>query len=96
MADELLGKTLDAALRPAVASLGAWGVVDAQWLLDERGAPVVWLRTRTELERVALQAQPWLDGHVQLIMTRVSVPYEALRRVQLDVTSIEAERRLLG
>lgn len=93
--DEALRKALDAALLPMVKSIGPWGVVDAHWRPDPAGQPVIWLRTRTEIERVALQAQPWVLTQVQIMMTRLSVPYSAVSKARLEVTSLEAEDRLL-
>lgn len=95
MTDDALRKAVDAALLPMVASIGPWGVVDAHWLPDREGQPVIWLRTRTEIERVALQAQPWVLTQVQIMMTRLSVPYSAVSRAGLEVTSLEAEAQLL-
>lgn len=59
---------------PLAASFGGAGVLDAHWLPDRAGEPVVWLRTRTELERVQLQAQAWVLPQVVMLMTRLSVP----------------------
>ena len=94
MDDDSLRKAVDAAILPMVASIGAWGVEEGHWLLDQNGRPVVWLRTRTEIERVALQAQVWLLPQVQIILTRLSVPYSVISRVRVEVTSAEAQSAL--
>lgn len=89
-----MGKAVDAAIRPTVASLGAWGVEEGHWLPDIDGEPVIWLRTRTEIQRVALESQVWLLPEVQIILTRLSVPYSSVARLRLQVTSSERDARL--
>jgi hypothetical protein len=96
VSDDALRRSVDAAIRPTVASLGAWGVEEGHWLPDREGEPVIWLRTRTEIQRVALQAQVWLLPQVQIILTRLSVPYSSVARLRLEVTSAEGESRLFG
>lgn len=96
MSDDALRKAVDAAIRPAVASLGAWGVEEGHWLPDRDGEPVIWLRTQTEIQRVALEAQVWLRPQVQIILTRLSVPYSSVARLRLRVTSAEGEAGLFG
>jgi hypothetical protein len=85
------GRAIRQALVPIVASLAPWGVVDARWLPHENPRPTIWLRTRTEIERVALQAQPWPIAQVRIMLTRLSVPYDVVSALQLDVTSLEGE-----
>ncbi len=94
VSDDSLRKAVDAAMLPMVKSIGAWGVEEAHWLPDRSGSPVVWLRTRTELERVALQSQWWLLPQVQILLQRLSVPYAMVVRTRLEVTSAEAEAAL--
>lgn len=79
---------------PMVASFGPWGVVEGHWLPDRDGAPVVWLRTRTEIERVALQSQAWMLPQVQVILARLGVPPQRVLALRLEVTSTEAQTRL--
>ncbi|GGF52466.1 hypothetical protein GCM10011519_28030 [Marmoricola endophyticus] len=93
---EALRRAVDAAMVPMVASLGGAGVLDAHWLPDRAGEPVVWLRVRTEIQRVELQAQAWLLPQVQVLLTRLSVPYAVIARLRLEVTSVEAEDDLLN
>lgn len=87
-------RAIDQALLPMVASIGAWGVVDAHWLPGPDGHPVVWLRTRTEIERVALEAQSWVEAQVRIILTRLSVDYATVARTRIEVTSLKRQRRL--
>jgi len=87
-------KSVDAALLPMVASLGGWGVVEAHWLPDRDGSPVIWLRTRTKIEAVALQSQVWLLPQLQVTMTRLGVPHDLVWRLRFEFTSIEAEAGL--
>jgi hypothetical protein len=84
------------AMLPMVASLGSWGVESAHWLPDQDGEPVVWLRTWTRAQRVALEQQVWLVAQVQTILTRLGVPFETLWKVRLEVTSAEDEEHLLA
>lgn len=81
---------------PMMASLGSWGVQDAHWLPDREGEPVVWLRTWTRSQRRTLESQVWLTAQVQTILTRLSVPYETVRRVRVELTSVEDEADLLA
>ncbi|MCW2757689.1 MAG: hypothetical protein JWO46_1435 [Nocardioidaceae bacterium] len=92
--EDAVRRSVDASFTPLVASLGPWGVVDGHWLPDRDGEPVVWIRTRTEIERVALQAQGWLLPQVQVILTRVGVPHSTVWNVRLAFTSVEAEDEL--
>lgn len=80
---------------PMVVSLAGAGVEGAHWHPDRAGEPVVWLRTRTEIQRVQLQAQAWLLPQVQMLLTRLSVPYAMISRLRLEFTSVEAEDALL-
>lgn len=95
MEGEALRRAVDAAMVPMAASFGGAGVIDAHWLPDRAGEPVVWLRVHTELQRVELQAQPWVLSQVQILMTRLSVPWSVISRLRLEVTSVEAEDDLL-
>lgn len=96
MDSERVGRAVDQALLPIVASLGSWGVVDGHWLPDRDGRPVVWLRTRSEAQRRALSGQVWLLPQVQVTLTRLGVPHEVVWPLRLELTSDEAERRLLA
>jgi hypothetical protein len=91
---DAVGKSVDAAIVPIVAALGSWGVEEGHWLPDRHGAPVVWLRTRTEAERVALESQVWVLPQVQITLTRLGVPHDVVWPLRLEVTSTEAQRRL--
>ncbi len=90
-----VGRAVDQALVPIIASVGSWGVVDGHWLPDRDGSPVVWLRTRTEAQRLALAGQVWLLPQVQITLTRLGVPHDVVWRLRLELTSHEAEQRLL-
>ena len=96
MDDAARNRRVDQAFLPMVASLGAWGVESAHWLPDRDGEPVVWLRTHTEAQCAALQHAVWLTPQVQHILTRLGVPHDTVWRLRLELTSLEAERRLLG
>jgi hypothetical protein len=89
--DKARARAIDQALLPMVASLAPWGVVDAHWLAGPDGTPAVWLRTRTEIERVALEAQPWVEAQVRIILTRLSVDYADVARTRIHVTSAERQ-----
>ncbi len=94
MNPESLKRSVDAALVPMVASLGSWGVESAHWLPDRAGEPVIWLRTRTQAQRLALQSQVWLLPQVQVTLSRLSVPHAVVWRVRVEITSAEDEARL--
>jgi len=94
MNDEALRRSVDAAILPLLLSLGPWGVEEGHWLPDRLGRPVLWLRTRTEIERVALEAQVWLVPQVAVLLARVGVPPTEVSRMRLEFTSREAENRL--
>ena len=94
MGDEVLRRSVDAAMLPIVASLGPAGVVSAHWLPDRAGEPVVWLRVRDEAARVAVESYPWVLPQVQIVLTRLDVPPEMVLRLRIEVTSAEAEDRL--
>src|SRR6476661_4778379 len=89
-------RRVDQALLPTVASLGAWGVESAHWLPDRTGEPVVWLRTRTEAQSSTLQKAIWLTPQVQHVLTRLGVPHDTVWGLRLELTSLEAEKRLLS
>jgi hypothetical protein len=48
--DKQLRRSGDAAMVPIVASLAPPGVLEAHWLPDRAGDPVVWIRVRGEAE----------------------------------------------
>ncbi|CUR58556.1 hypothetical protein NOCA2500029 [metagenome] len=89
-----VSRSVDAALVPMVASLGAWGVEAGHWLPDRAGAPVIWLRTRTLAQSTALQSQVWLVPQVQVTLTRFGVPHDIVWSMRVEVTSTEAEDQL--
>ncbi|MEO5853616.1 MAG: hypothetical protein ABIQ15_13990 [Nocardioides sp.] len=94
MGDEALRRSVDAAILPLLVSLGPWGVEEGHWLPDRDGKPVLWLRTRTEIQRVALEAQVWLPPQVAVLLARVGVPPVEVSRMRLEFTSGEAQDRL--
>ncbi|WP_107766136.1 hypothetical protein [Nocardioides terrigena] len=87
-------RAADAAIVPLVASLAPWGVVEAHWLPDRNGEPVLWVRVGTELQRVTLEAQSWLLPQLHVILARMGMPSEKVMGSRLEVTSVEAETRL--
>jgi hypothetical protein len=87
-------RSVDAALVPIVASLGAWGVEEAHWLPDRAGAPVIWLRTRTRAQRTALQSQAWLVPQLQVTLTRLGVGHDIVWSLRIELTSSEDEAQL--
>ncbi|MDZ5661696.1 hypothetical protein SFC79_07980 [Nocardioides sp. S-58] len=91
---EELRRAADAAMLPVVASLAPAGVLEAHWLPDPAGDPVVWVRVRTEADRVALQSYSWVLPQVQVIMSRLGLPPQQVLALRLEVTSGEAEDRL--
>ncbi|NPD06602.1 hypothetical protein HN031_18155 [Nocardioides sp. zg-1308] len=91
---EELRRAADAAMLPVVASLAPAGVLEAHWLPDRAGDPVVWVRVRTEADRVALQSYSWVLPQVQVIMSRLGLPPQQVLALRLEVTSSEAEDRL--
>ena len=94
MSDDAVARAVDAALVPLVASLGPWGVEEAHWLPDRGGAPVIWLRTRTQAQRRALQSQTWVAPQVQVTLTRLGLPHDLVWTVRIELTSVEAEDAL--
>lgn len=94
MDDGGLARSVDAALLPMLLALAPWGVTDIHWLPDRRGAPVVWLRTTSEEQRAALEAQAWVLPQVQVTLTRLGLPHDVTWRLRMEVTSVEAEARL--
>jgi len=94
MDDEQQRKAVDAAMLSIVASLGAVGVLEAHWLPDRDGDPVVWIRVQTEAGRVAVQSYPWVLPQVQVMMSRLGLAGEKVMALRLEVTSVEAEDRL--
>lgn len=91
--DQLRGAA-DAAMLPIVASLGAVGVLEAHWLPDRAGDPVVWIRVKTEAGRVAVESYSWVRPQVQVILARLGVSPEKVLQLRLEVTSEEAEDQL--
>ena len=94
MGEEQLRQAVDAAMLPIVASLAPAGVLEAHWLPDRAGEPVVWVRVQDEASRVAVQSYAWVLPQVQIILTRLAVPPEMVMRLRMEVTSVEAEDRL--
>ncbi|PUA79051.1 hypothetical protein [Nocardioides currus] len=94
MTDEQVRRAADAAMLPLVASLAPAGVLEAHWLPDRGGDPVVWLLVGTEIARVQLQSTSWVLPQVQAILTRVNLPPDKVLAVRLEVTSVEAQDRL--
>ena len=91
MSSDGVSKSVDAALVPMIASLGAWGVEECHWLPDRNGVPVIWLRTRTLAQSSALQKQVWLLPQVQVTLTRLGVPHDIVWTMRVEITSTEAE-----
>lgn len=89
-------RKVDIALPTIVASIGAWGVVAAHWLPDVDGNPAVWLTVPTEIQRVQLEAQPWVASQVTMLLMRQNVPYDVTRRMRVFVDSLERQRELLA
>jgi hypothetical protein len=87
-------RAADAAMLPIVASLGPAGVLEAHWLPDRAGTPVVWIRTATEAGRVAVESYAWVRPQVQVILARLGLPPEKVLALRMEVTSAEAEDRL--
>lgn len=94
MDDEHERRAVDAAMLPIVASLGAVGVLEAHWLPDRSGDPVVWIRVQTEAGRVAVQSYPWVLPQVQVMLSRLGLSGEKVMALRLEVTSVEAQDRL--
>ncbi len=95
MPDPAFTRQLREASAGMVASLGSWGVVDVHWLPFTDDQPAVWLTTRSEAQRQALEGAAWLEGQVAILLTRAQVPYELLRRLRIFVDSEEGHQRLL-
>ena len=89
-------RKVDIALPTIVASIGAWGVCACHWLPDVDGRPAVWLTVPTELERVQLEAEPWVSSQVTMLLMRQNVPYDVTRRMRVFVDSLEGQRQLLS
>lgn len=87
-------RAADAAMLPIVASLAPAGVIEAHWLPDRAGAPVVWIRVRSEAGRVAVESYSWVRPQVQVILSRLGLPSHQVLALRLEVTSVEAEDRL--
>jgi hypothetical protein len=94
MGDEQQLKAADAAMLPIVTSLAPAGVLEAHWLPDRAGDPVVWIRVQTEAGRVAVESYPWVLPQVQVIMSRLGLAGDKVMALRLEVTSVEAEQRL--
>ena len=94
MAEDQLRRAADAAMLPIVASLAPVGVLEAHWLPDGDGAPVVWIRVATEAGRVAVESHAWVLPQVQVILSRLGVAPAQVMALRLEVTSAEAEDRL--
>jgi len=94
MDDEQQRKAVDAAMLPIVASLGAAGVIEAHWLPDRDGDPVVWIRVQSEAGRVAVESYPWVLPQVQVVLSRLGLSGDRVMALRMEVTSVEAEDRL--
>ena len=94
MNDDQLRRAADAAMLPIVASLAPAGVLEAHWLPDRDGDPVVWIRVETEAARVAVQSYSWVLPQVQVILARLGLAPEKVMALRLEVTSGEVEDRL--
>ncbi len=94
MNDDRLRGAVDAAMLPIVASLGPAGVLEAHWLPDRAGDPVVWIRVETEAGRVAVESYSWVRPQVQVILARLGLSPEKVLALRLEVTSGEAEDQL--
>ncbi len=94
MTDETLRRAADAAMLPIVTSLAPAGVIDAHWLPDRAGDPVVWIRVQNEASRVAVESYSWVLPQVQVILSRLGLPPEKVLALRLEVTSAEAEDHL--
>lgn len=94
MAEEQLKRSVDAAMLPIVASLAPAGVLEAHWLPDRSGDPVVWIRVRCESDRLAVESYSWVLPQVQVILARLGLPADKVSALRLEVTSAEAEALL--
>lgn len=94
MSDDQLRRAADAAMLPIVASLAPAGVVEAHWLPDRSGDPVVWIRVSTEAGRAAVESYSWVLPQVQVILSRLGLAPEKVLALRLEVTSAEAEGHL--
>jgi hypothetical protein len=94
MGDDQLRRAADAAMLPIVASLAPAGVLEAHWLPDREGDPVVWIRVATEAGRVAVESYAWVLPQVQVVLARLGLPPEKVLALRIEVTSTEAEDRL--
>lgn len=94
--NDRVGKAIDQAVVPIIASLGSWGVESGHWLPDRDGSPVVWLTTGTRAQRMALQSQVWLLPQVQITLTRLGVPHDVVWKLRVEITSAEDERSLFA
>ncbi len=92
--NDALRNAADAAMLPIVASLGPAGVLEAHWLPDRAGDPVVWIRVADEAGRVAVESYSWVRPQVQAILARLGVAPEKVLALRLEVTSAEAEGQL--
>ena len=92
--DDQQQRAANAAMLPIVASLGPAGVLEAHWLPDRDGDPVVWIRVRSEAGRVAVQSYPWVLPQVQIVLSRLGLSGDRVMALRLEVTSVEAEQRL--
>ena len=79
---------------PIVTSLAPAGVLEAHWLPDRSGDPVVWIRVGTEAGRVAVESYSWVLPQVQVILSRLGLSPEKVQSLRLEVTSSEAEGQL--
>lgn len=94
MDEAQLRRAVDAAMLPIVASLAPAGVLEAHWLPDRSGDPVVWIRVESESARVAVQSYSWVLPQVQVILARLGLAPEKVMALRMEVTSAEVEGRL--
>ena len=94
MTDDALRRAADAAMLPIVMSLAPAGVLEAHWLSDREGVPVVWILVRTEIARVEVEAQSWVLPQVQITLARLGVRPDRVLATRLQVTSVESQDRL--
>jgi hypothetical protein len=95
MIDPQLTRAVDIAMPCIVVSLASWGVRSGHWLPDRDGSPALWLTTRTEKQRRALEAASWLPNQVGLLLMRAQIPHEVMRKLRILVESEEGNTRLL-
>jgi len=91
-----LGRSVGTAVPALVASLLPWGVVTGHWLPGPDGRPVLWLVTRTEAQRRALETRSWLPTQVRVLLMRHGVAPEMVPEIRVMLESEQACDALLG